>query len=67
MHKYLATHSLLLKPFCEARGLSYYQVMRLLNGKTNDMSLQLAHALQRATGGTVKMPTWLYHPRRPHG
>lgn len=62
--KHVAGLDLCLKTFCAQKGLPSYQVMRLMNGKTADVTLHLAQLIERATGGGVPMPTWLRRPRR---
>lgn len=62
--KHLADNGWSCKPFCHAANLPHYQVMRLLNGKTRDMTLRLAADIGKATGGNVPPLTWLHRPRR---
>lgn len=59
LRAYLTEHSISVPDFCEEHGLDRIQVQRVLNGdRWKRITVDFAHAIDRATGGSVPWTTW---------
>lgn len=60
LRAYLDENGLSVPAFCETHGLDRIQVQRALNGERwQRISVDFAHAIERATSGRVRWHRWL--------
>lgn len=68
LRSWLDAQGINIPQFCERCGLERVTVQRLLSGdRGKRMSLELAAAIDDATGGAVPARAWLHPPPPPDG
>jgi len=59
LRRYLTRRDLSLYAFCQLHALDRIAMARLIKGERKRVSVDVAHAIERATEGAVPMAAWV--------
>lgn len=59
LEQFIETHYASVNAFAKEHGFNQSDISKIINGKRMRISVEMAAAIERATGGVVRMTMWV--------